>query len=610
MGTKEDIFYKFLSTTEQEQQPSKETTKAGLIEPIEQPEAVALILDEYINLIDEAMQTFKDKVSKSAIELLKKRFITFNEYKGIFDTQIDLNYVFKNIPYETREPYIQALLNINFFEYDSRRSFISNNKPTFENFIKIFKEKSHPLQNFFFRKLDFYIKDHERKRHTYFVAGSGAGKSEMIKSLIYQDIKKQTSSILLIEPHGDLAEQVAQLVEDKTRLVYIDPFLDPKKTPCLNPFEIHDRSEENITTVSQEITRAFESILEGEFTNNMKALLIPCISTLLRKGNSSLFDLQRFMDDDNNSDLVELGTKSPFAPHSDYFCNGFYKSNTTTSKNSIYTKLQILLNDYTFANLLTGKSTIDLEKELNTNGKVIIFKLVKGKMQDTISPLGRFIVSIAQSTALKRANTQENFRQPTHFYIDEFQNFISPTIDEILAESRKYKFYLTFAHQFINQIEDTRLKNSVLSNTALKFIGKLDDQTTVKTMSSILNIDEDLIKNLRQGEFYFRINNKTIKINNTKDLLGNKGAISPEKWNEHKEYQLKNYYKNLDKTLKTQSKEKENFQDQEPQKNNKYNNKKEFENIDFMDNIEDSQDTTFNTSKEQKTPIKPKFFDF
>lgn len=54
------------------------------------------------------------------------------------------------------------------------------------------------------------------------------GKSELLKTLILRDILRGDGSVILLEPHGDLSEQVAKLVKDKTRLVYVDPFLGKK----------------------------------------------------------------------------------------------------------------------------------------------------------------------------------------------------------------------------------------------------------------------------------------------------------------------------------------------------------------------------------------------
>jgi len=50
---------------------------------------------------------------------------------------------------------------------------------------------------------------------------------------------------------------------------------------------------------------------------------------------------------------------------------------------------------------------------------------------------------------LARADIEEKYRVPCHFYIDEFHNFLSDTFIEVFAEGRKYRVYLTVATQVI-----------------------------------------------------------------------------------------------------------------------------------------------------------------
>ena len=55
----------------------------------------------------------------------------------------------------------------------------------------------------------------------------------------------------------------------------------------------------------------------------MDAILSPCIAALLRCGNSSFTDLQRFMDDNNNAGLLALGQQSPNPQHKLLFRHKF-----------------------------------------------------------------------------------------------------------------------------------------------------------------------------------------------------------------------------------------------------------------------------------------------
>jgi len=58
-------------------------------------------------------------------------------------------------------------------------------------------------------------------------------------------------------------------------------------------------------------------------------------------------------------------------------------------------------------------------------------------------------------------DTPEEERKDFYLYIDEFQNFTTPSIATILSEARKYRLDLTISHQFIAQLQD-KIREAVL----------------------------------------------------------------------------------------------------------------------------------------------------
>jgi len=56
-------------------------------------------------------------------------------------------------------------------------------------------------------------------------------------------------------------------------------------------------------------------------------------------------------------------------------------------------------------------------------------------------------------------------RKDFYLYVDEFQNFATPTFAQILSEARKYRLSAILAHQTTSQIEDKSLVNITLANT-------------------------------------------------------------------------------------------------------------------------------------------------
>ncbi len=247
-------------------------------------------------------------------------------------------------------------------------------------------------------------------------------------------------------------------------------------------------------------------------------------------------------DDEKYNKLIKLALNSKNEFEKDYFKNEFINASAAT-KNAVKRRLNKMLKNTLFSNLTNGKSTIDLEKEMNTKGKVIIFNIPKSKMLNTYSHYIKFIVGLIQIIALKRADLPENKRIHTHLYIDEFHNFITPTIEEILAESRKYKLFLTLAHQSISQIKDANLRDIILDNTNVKIIGK-NSNKTLDSMNKTLNVKLEDVEKLKAGEFNLQSGtNDVIKIYNNDKLLNKQEQISDEEWIESKQYQLDKYYR-------------------------------------------------------------------
>ncbi|MCB5266659.1 MAG: type IV secretion system DNA-binding domain-containing protein [Candidatus Cloacimonetes bacterium] len=386
----------------------------------------------------------------------------------------------------------------------------------------------------------------ERYKHCYITGQTGSGKSELLKTLILRDILRCNGSVILLEPHGDLAEQVAKMVQDKTRLIYLDPFLGENKAPTINLFHLEDKSEANIARVTQIILNVLKGINSDEsFSGAMEDSLEMCIRVLLRKGNGSFQELYRFLNDNRNDDLIEFGINSPNLLESEFFEDDFKNPKASVTKDALRRRLKKLLNDHVFSNMMNGKNVIDLEKVMNTKGMVIIFNIPKGKMTNTYKYYIKFIVEYIQILALKRADISEEERTHTHLYIDEAHNFISSTatISEILTESRKYKLFVTFAHQAITQIKDTNLRDIMTTMTNVKIIGK-NSNKTLEAMNKTLNTKLEDVETLKAGEFYLSAgSNDIIKINNTDKLLDGKEEISDAQWQEHKQYQLTNYYR-------------------------------------------------------------------
>src|SRR5207253_475749 len=90
-------------------------------------------------------------------------------------------------------------------------------------------------------------------------------------------------------------------------------------------------------------------------------------------------------------------------------------------------------------------------RKILDGNRVLLVNLTKGILGEGNSAmLGAFIVAHLQQAALSRADTRK--REPFYLYLDEFQNYTTDNIKDILAESRKYGLSLILAHQYLKQL--------------------------------------------------------------------------------------------------------------------------------------------------------------
>jgi len=145
-----------------------------------------------------------------------------------------------------------------------------------------------------------------------------------------------------------------------------------------------------------------------------------------------------------------------------YFLNEYPEkhSNALQWAAPILNKLGNLIFDPQIRTIFTGKSTINF-RQIMDSGKILLVNLPKGIIGEELSSLlAAFIVALIQKAALSRASTHN--RQSFYLYLDEFQNYTTNNIKDILSESRKYSLSMTLAHQYLDQLSSD-LRSAVLN---------------------------------------------------------------------------------------------------------------------------------------------------
>ena len=95
--------------------------------------------------------------------------------------------------------------------------------------------------------------------------------------------------------------------------------------------------------------------------------------------------------------------------------------------------------------------------------------------------MGSLLVAKFHQAAMSRANLPENERRNFWCYIDEFHNFITPSMAEILSGARKYRIGLILAHQELRQLQrDSDVASAVLSQPYTRVCFRVGDDDARK----------------------------------------------------------------------------------------------------------------------------------
>jgi hypothetical protein len=101
----------------------------------------------------------------------------------------------------------------------------------------------------------------------------------------------------------------------------------------------------------------------------------------------------------------------------------------------------------------------------------------------------------------------ESKRRPFYLYIDEFHNFITPSMASILSGARKYGLGLVMAHQELRQLwnRDADVASAVLANPCARVCFRVGDWDAAKLAEGFSSFEAKDLQNLNRGEAICRI---------------------------------------------------------------------------------------------------------
>ncbi len=304
-------------------------------------------------------------------------------------------------------------------------------------------------------KKEIRMKTEDRFRHFYVIGQTGTWKSTMLSVMARQDLRNG-NWIAVIDPHGDLVKDLIPFIprERADDVIIFNP-ADQERPMGMNLLEAHTPEEMDFVAMDS------LNIMIKLFWNEVFG---PRIQDYFRNGVLALMEYPEWW---AITDLVRLFTDEDFQkervrhiknPIVRSWWEKTYASMGDREKQEIIpyfaAKFGWFITNTLMRNIIgQTKSSFDITEIMNTS-KILMVNLSKWILWDINSELlWLILVSKIQMAAMRRQNIAKEDRKDFFMYIDEFQNYITPSIESILSEARKYRLWLNLAHQYLGQLE-------------------------------------------------------------------------------------------------------------------------------------------------------------
>lgn len=314
----------------------------------------------------------------------------------------------------------------------------------------------------------FGIKQTDRLSHTYIIGKTGTGKSTMLKQMVMQDIQAGRG-VCLIDPHGDLVESIHAHIPDyrKDDVIYLNVPQVPNvsgSTIGYNPLRYV--REDKRSLAASGVLEVFKKLWADSWGARMEHILRNCILTLLEVPNSNLSDILKLLTDQTYRTRIVRNIKNPQVKY--FWEQEFAKYTPPFRLNAIapiQNKVGAFLTDPNVRNILINPKQDLSFRQIMDEGKILLVNLAKGQIgEDAAGLLGGLLVTTIGLAAFSRQDTPEHQRADFMLYMDEFQNFTTLSIADMVSELRKFHVGMILAHQYLNQL-DPDIRDAVIGNS-------------------------------------------------------------------------------------------------------------------------------------------------
>lgn len=348
----------------------------------------------------------------------------------------------------------------------------------------------------------FGMFQHDRMFGMYLLGKTGSGKTNLMKTLIYQDVF-QHRGFCLLDNNGDLLKQVLAFIPNyrKKDVVYLDAG-NPNLGLGYNPLKKVSYNKRAL--VASSILETFQKLWgQQAWGLKLEYILRNVLLTLLDQPKATFADIPKLLLDDSYRQRCMSHIVSK---HVARFWQVEFPKYTKTDVLPVLNKVGSFLSIPILHKILVENQKQMSLRSIIDNKKILLVNLSKGSLgTDGAHLLGSLLLTSLASAGFTRIDTEENKRVPFYLYLDEFQNYTTGSIASMLSELRKFKIGFVLAHQYLHQLQ-TDIKNAVLGNigTIICFkLGQADAKFMAQEFHPVFNTSD--FTNLEHFHVYVKL---------------------------------------------------------------------------------------------------------
>jgi len=354
----------------------------------------------------------------------------------------------------------------------------------------------------------FGIYQADRLFGMYLLGKTGSGKTNLLKTLLYQDVYKNRGCCLF-DINGDLLKEVLSFIpeECKKDVVYLDA-TNYDLTLGYNPLKKVSYNKRAL--IASSILETFQKLWGGQSWGlKLEYILRNVILTLLDQPKATFDDIPKLL---LETEYQRQCIPNIISENVKRFWQVEFPKYTRTDILPVLNKVGSFLSIPMLKKILVDNTEQISLRGIIDSRKILLINLSKGSLgNDGANLLGSLLLTALASASFSRVNVAENKRVPFFIYLDEFQNYTTESLSGMFSELRKFKIGFVIAHQYLHQLTPN-IKNAVLGNvgTIICFkLGQADAKYMTQEFSPVFETVD--LTNLAHYHIYLKllINGKT-----------------------------------------------------------------------------------------------------